>query len=71
MRTFEIHNYFTRYQIPLFLETNYLIQLCKIKKIDARNVTVIFVGNLHGDPELKSWTKLIALHIALISLGNV
>ena len=34
----------------------------------ARGVMVIVVGNGH---EFKSWTRLIAFHIALIPLGKV
>ena len=34
----------------------------------ARGVMVIIVGNGH---EFKSWTRLIAFHIALIPLGKV
>ena len=34
----------------------------------ARSVMVIVVGNGH---EFKSWTRLIAFHIALIPLGKV
>ena len=37
----------------------------------ARGVIVIVVGNEHGDTSSKSWTRLIAFHIALILLGNV
>ena len=32
---------------------------------------VIVVGNGHGDTSSKSWTRLIAYHIALIPLGKV
>ena len=36
----------------------------------VHGVMVIVVGNVHGD-EFKSWTRLIAFHIALIPLGKV
>ena len=36
----------------------------------AHGVMVIVVGNGHGDT-FKSWTRLIAFHIALIPLGKV
>ena len=36
----------------------------------ARGVIVIVVGNEHDDTSSKSWTRLIAFHIALIPLGN-
>ena len=36
----------------------------------ARCVMVIVVGNGHDD-KFKSWTRLIAFHIALIPLGKV
>ena len=37
----------------------------------SRGVIVIFVGIGHGDTSSKSWTRLIAFHIALIPLGKV
>ena len=37
----------------------------------ARSVMVIVVGNEHDDVSSKSWTRLIAFHIALIPLGKV
>ena len=37
----------------------------------ARGVMVIVVGNGHGGHEFKSWTRLIAFHIATIPLGKV
>ena len=37
----------------------------------ARGVMVIVVGNGHGANKFKSWTRLIAFHIALIPLGKV
>ena len=38
---------------------------------DAHGVMVIVVGNGHGRYEFKSWTRLIAFHIALIPLGKL
>ena len=37
----------------------------------ARGGMIIVVGNGHGDTSSKSWTRLIAFHIALIPLGKV
>ena len=37
----------------------------------ARGVMVIVVGNGHRQHEFKSWTRLIAFHIAQIPLGKV
>ena len=37
----------------------------------ARGVLIIVVGNGHGDTRFKSWTRLIAFHIALTPLGKV
>ena len=37
----------------------------------ALGVTVIVVGNGHANTSSKTWTRLIAFHIALIPLRNV
>ena len=37
----------------------------------ARGVMVIVVGNGHDSSSFKSWTILIAFHIALIPLGKL
>ena len=37
----------------------------------ARGVMVIVVGNGHGDTRFKSWTRLVAFHMALIPLEKV
>ena len=37
----------------------------------ARGVVVIIVGNGTRRHEFKSWTRLIAFHMALIPLGKV
>ena len=43
----------------------------KTPKEGARGVMVIIVGNGPRRHEFKSWTRLIAFHIALKSLGKV
>ena len=40
-------------------------------QVGARGVMVIIVGNGHGDTSSKTWTRLVAFHIALIPLGKV
>ena len=40
------------------------------RNVAARGVNVIVRGNGHGDTSSKSWTRLIAFHIALIILGK-
>ena len=47
----------------------YIIKKKRLRTEDARGVMVIVVGNGHSDT--KSWTRLIAFHIALIPLGKV
>ena len=37
----------------------------------ARGVMVIVVGNAQGNTNSKSWTTLIAFHMALLPLGKV
>ena len=48
--------------------TNYVKQNLITHNRGARVVEVIVVGNGH---EFKSWTRLIAFHVALITLGKV
>ena len=53
----------------LLLRVKIDLEAIAIKKYEgARGVMVIVVENGHGD---KSWTRLIAFHIALIPLGKV
>ena len=48
-----------------------IIDIVTVVSGGDRGVMAIVVGNGHGNTKSKSWTRLIAFHIALIPLGKV
>ena len=47
------------------------VTIIPIVIVGARDVMVIVVGNGLGDSSSKSWTRMVAFHIAQIPLGKV